>query len=79
MAQHSWKSSDFIELKKKLQIYILIINLSNKTAVSSEDSLDRGPEAPAGLCQGVPGKGPHQLLHLLDQILEFVAKLCNDP
>ncbi len=32
--------------KKKLQIYILRINLSNKTAVSSEDSLDRGPEAP---------------------------------
>ena len=66
-------------MKKKLQIYILRINLSNKTAVSSEDSLDRGPEAPAGLCQGVPGKGPHQLLHLLDQILEFVAKLYNDP
>jgi hypothetical protein len=45
--------------EKKLQIYILRINLSNKTAVSSEDSLDRGPEAPAGLCQGVPGEEPH--------------------
>ncbi len=53
--------------------------LSNKTAVSSEDSLDGGPEAPAGLCQGVPGKGPHQLLHLLDQITGFVASLCTDP
>jgi hypothetical protein len=51
------------------------INLSNKTALSSENSLDPGPEARAGLRQGVPGKGPHQLLHLLDQILEFVVRL----
>ena len=58
---------------------MLRINLSNKTAVSSEDSLDRGPEARAGLCQDVPGKEPHQLLHLLDQILEIVVKLCIDP
>ena len=55
------------------------INLSNKTAVSSEDSLDPRPEARAGLRQGVPGKGPHHLLHLLDQILEFVVRLCIDP
>ena len=79
MAPHSWKSSDFIEVKKILQIYILRINLSNKTAVSSEDSLDRGPEAPAGLCQGVPGKEPHHLLHLLDQITGLAARQCIDP
>ncbi len=24
-------------------------------------------------------KGPHHLLHLLDQIVGFVAKLCFDP
>ncbi len=55
------------------------MNLSNKTAVSSEDSLNPGPEARAGLHQDVPGKEPHQLLHLLDQILEIVVKLCMDP
>ncbi len=58
MAQHRWKSSDFIEVKNKLQRYILRINLSNKTAISSEDSLDPWPEARAGLRQGVPGRGP---------------------
>jgi hypothetical protein len=41
-----------------LQIYTLRINLSNKTAVSSEDILDPEPETRAGLCQGVHGKGP---------------------
>ncbi len=54
-------------------IYTLRINLSNKTEFSSEGSLEPGPEARAGLCQGVLGKGPHHLLHLLDQILEFVS------
>jgi hypothetical protein len=68
-----------MEVKKILQIYILRINLSNKTAVSSEDSLNPGPEARAGLRQDVPGKKPHQLLHLLDQILEIVVKFCIDP
>ncbi len=63
----------------QIYIYILRINLSNKTAVSNEDSLDPGPETRAGLRQGVPGEGPHQLLHLLDQILEFVVRLCIDP
>jgi hypothetical protein len=29
--------------------------------------------------QGVPGKEPHHLLHLLDQITGFVARLCIDP
>jgi hypothetical protein len=41
--------------------------------VSCKDNLDPGPEACAGLRQGVPGKGPHHLLHLMDQILGFVA------
>jgi hypothetical protein len=53
----------------------LRINLYNKIAVSSEDSLDPAPEAHAGLRLGVPGEGPHHLLHLLDQILEFVLRL----
>ncbi len=51
------------------------INLNNKIAVSSEDSLDPALEAHAGLRQGVPGEGPHHLLDLLDQILEFVLRL----
>ncbi len=55
------------------------INLFNKTAVSCKDSLDPGPEAHAGLRQGVPGKGTHHLLDLLDQFLQFVAKLCIEP
>jgi hypothetical protein len=62
-----------------LQKYVLKINLSNKTAVSNEDCLDSGPEVRAGLRQGVPGKGPHHLLHLQDQILGSVVRLCIDP
>ncbi len=34
------------------------------------------PEAQAGLRQGVPVEGSHHLLHLLDQIHEFVVILC---
>ena len=60
---------------KNEQRNILTINIFNKTAVSCEDSLDPGPEARAGLRQGVPAEGPHHLLHLLDQIVGFVAKL----
>ncbi len=48
-----------------------------KTAVRSNNSLDSGPQALAGLCHGVPVEGPHHLLYLLDQILVFVARLCN--
>ncbi len=59
-------------------MYILTINIFNKTAVSCEDSIDPGPEDRTGNCQGVPAVGPHHLLHLLDQIIGFVAKLCND-
>jgi hypothetical protein len=58
---------------------ILRVNLSNKTAVSSEDSRHPGPGARSGLRQGVPGNGPHLLLHLLDQILEFIVILRIDP
>jgi hypothetical protein len=57
----------------------LTINIFNKTTVSCEESLDPGPEARAGLGLGVPGKEPHHLLYLLDQITGFVARLCVDP
>jgi hypothetical protein len=57
----------------------LTTNIFNKTTVSYEESLYPGPEARAGLHQGVPGKEPHHLLHLLDQITGFVARLCIDP
>ncbi len=67
------KSVEFIEVKKNWQIYILTIYIFNKTAVSSEDSLDPGPEARAGHRQGVPAEGPHHLLHLLVQIIGFVV------
>ena len=73
MTQHSGKSSDFIEVKTNLQMYILRIILFIKTAVSSNDCLDPGPQAIAGLRHGVPVEGPHHLLYLLDQILGFVC------
>jgi hypothetical protein len=78
MIQHSWKSPDFIKVKRNLQGYILRIILFIKTAVSSNSSLDPGPRAFAGLCHGVPVEEPHHILYLLDQILGFVARLCND-
>ncbi len=56
----------------------MTINRFNKTTISCEESLNPGPEAHAGLRQGVPGEGPHHL-NLLDQIVGFVAKLCFDP
>jgi hypothetical protein len=61
-----------------LQRYILRIILFNKTTVST-NSLDPGPQALAGLHHGVPVEGPQHLLHLLDQILGFVARLFNNP
>jgi hypothetical protein len=57
----------------------LRIILFIKTAVSINNSLDPGPQALAGLHHGVPVEGPQHLLHLLDQILVFVARLFNDP
>jgi hypothetical protein len=47
-------------------------------AVSGDDSLDSGPESLAGLRHGVPVKGAHQRLHVLDQVLDFVVRLCID-
>jgi hypothetical protein len=60
-------------------MYILRIILFIKTAVSSNDCLDPGPQAIAGLRHGVPVEGPHHLPYLLDQILGFVARLCTGP
>jgi hypothetical protein len=60
-------------------MYLLRIILFIKTAVSSNDCLDSGLQALAGLCHGVPVEGPHHLLYLLDQNLGFVARLCIDP
>jgi hypothetical protein len=68
-----------IEVKANLQRYISRIILFIKTAVSFNNSLDPGPQALEGLHHGVPVEGPQQLLHLLDQILAFVARLFNDP
>ncbi len=61
LTHHSWKPYDFIELKTGWQKNILRINSYNKTAFSSDDSLDQGPELPAGLRHGVPVEGPHHL------------------
>jgi hypothetical protein len=67
-----------IEVKANLHRYISRIILFFKTAVSINSSLDPGPQALAGLHHGVPVEGPQHLLHLLDQILGFVARLFND-
>jgi hypothetical protein len=68
-----------IEVKANLHRYISRIISFFKTAVSINNRLDPGPQALAGLYHGVPVEGPQQLLHLLDQILGFVARLFNDP
>jgi hypothetical protein len=60
-------------------MYISRIILLIKTPVSINNSLDPGPQALAGLHHGVPVEGPQHLLHLLDQILGFFARLFNDP
>ncbi len=54
------------------------INIFNEMAVTGNDSLDLGPELQVGLHHGVPVKGAHQRPHLLDQVLDFVVKLCTD-
>ncbi len=79
MTQHSWKSSDLIEVKANLHRYISRIIFFIKTSVSSNNSLDPGPQVHAGLHHGVPVEGPQHLLHLQDQILGFAARLFNDP
>jgi hypothetical protein len=68
-----------IEVKANLQRYISRIILFIKTAVSTNNSLDPGPQALAGLHHGVPVEEPQHLLHLLDEILDFVERLFNDP
>ncbi len=67
------------EVKANLLRYTSRIILFIKTAVSFNNSLDPGPQALEGLHHGVPVEGPQHLLHLLDQILGFVARLFNDP
>jgi hypothetical protein len=56
----------------------LRIKIFNEMAVSSDNSLNFGPEPLAGLCHGVPVKGAHQRLHVLDQVLDSIVKLCID-
>jgi hypothetical protein len=68
-----------IEVKANLHRYKSRIILFIKTAVSVNNSLDPGPQVHAGLHHGVPVEGPQHLLHLLDQILGFAARLFNDP
>jgi hypothetical protein len=57
---------------------MLRINIFNEPAVTGDDSLDPGPELQAGLRHGVAVKGAHQRHHLLDQVLDFVVRLCTD-
>ena len=52
--------------------------LFNEMAICSDDSLDPGPEPLADLRHGVPVKGAHQRLHVLDQVLDSIVKLCID-
>jgi hypothetical protein len=68
-----------IEVKANLRRYISRIILFIKTAVSINNSLDPGPQALEGLHHGVSVEGPQHLLHLLDQILGFVARIFSDP
>jgi hypothetical protein len=68
-----------IEVKANLQRFISRIILFIKTAVSINNSLAPGLQALAGLHHGVPVEEPQHLLHLLDQILDFVERLFNDP
>ncbi len=58
-----------------IDIYRESFYLFKKTAVIGTNSLDPGPQALAGLRHGVPVEGPQHLLHPLDQILGFVARL----
>jgi hypothetical protein len=56
----------------------LRIKIFNEMAAIGDNSLDPGPELLAGLCHGVPDRGAHQCPHLLDQVLDFVVRLCTD-
>ncbi len=54
------------------------IKIFNEMAVNGDDSLDPGPEPQAALRHGVPVKGANQRLHLMDQVPDFVVRLCID-
>ncbi len=54
------------------------MKLFNEMAFICNESLDPGLEPPAGFRHGVPVQGAHQRLHLLDQVLNFVMRLCID-
>jgi hypothetical protein len=47
-------------------------------AVSGDDRLSFVPEPLGGLRHGVPVKGAHEHLHVLDQVLDFVVRLFID-
>ena len=52
---------------------LLRISLVNKTARSSDDSLNLGPDPLAGFRHDVSGEGHHHPPDLQDQVLGFVA------
>jgi hypothetical protein len=54
------------------------MKLFNEMAFICNESLDPGLEPLAGFCHGVPLQGAHQRLHPLDQVLNFVMRLCID-
>jgi hypothetical protein len=54
---------------------VLRINLFIEIAVSSDDSIEHGPETLASLRHGVPGEEPHYLPDVRDQALVFLEDL----
>ena len=54
------------------------MKLFNEMAFICIESLDPGLEPLAGFRHGVPVQGAHQRLHLQDQVLNFVMRLCID-
>jgi hypothetical protein len=54
------------------------MKLFNEMAFICKESLDPGLEPLAGFRHGVPVQGAYQRLHPLDQVLNFVMRLCID-
>jgi hypothetical protein len=54
------------------------MKLFDEMAFICNESLDPELEPLAGFCYGVPLQEAHQRLHLLDQVLNFVMRLCID-
>jgi hypothetical protein len=54
------------------------IKLFQENAVSGNNSLDPGRVPLECVRHGVPVEGPHHLLDLQDQVLDFVVRLCLD-